>query len=192
MVDSKRLSLDYDGRCFERIGDGEYRLQLHDSANSTQVELRLRLAKPVVRHGDDGLVQGTAGEDMFYYFSPRCAVEGTVTIDGVTERVTGGSAWYDHEFGHGGQFTRQGEDERSRVSWDWIGAQLDNGWDLSIYCMIDDATGESCGRFAILVDPSGRAQRFTTCTFEGRAPWTSSKTFVEYPTAWQIAFRRLA
>ena len=73
------------------------------------------------------------------------------------------------------------------MSWDWIGAQLDNGWDLSIYCMVDDATGESCGRFAILVDPSGRAQRFTTCTFEGRAPWTSSKTFVEYPTAWQIS-----
>ena len=140
-----------------------------------------------MRHGADGLVQGTAGEDMFYYFSPRCVVEGTVTIDGVTERVTGGSAWYDHEFGHGGQFTRQGDDERSRVSWDWIGAQLDNGWDLSIYCMVDDATGESCGRFAILVDPSGRAQRFTTCTFEGRAPWTSSKTFVEYPTAWQIS-----
>jgi hypothetical protein len=185
-VDPRRLALDFDGRRFERIGESEYHLDLHDATNATRIALTLRLAKPVVRHGADGLVQGKSGEDMFYYFSPRCAVEGTVTVDGVTERVTGGNAWYDHEFGRGGQYTRQDEAQRWGVSWDWIGVQFDNGWDLSIYCMVDDATGESCGRFAILVDPAGRAQRYSTCTFEGRAPWTSSKTFVEYPTAWQI------
>ncbi len=186
-VAQHRLSLDYDGRCFERLGTDRYRLELFDASRATMIVLTLRLDKPVTRHGADGLVHGKSGEDMFYYFSPRCAVEGTITLDGLTERVVGGNAWYDHEFGRGGQFTADGATELETVSWDWISAQFDNGWDLSIYCMVDDTTGESCGRFAVLVDPAGQARTYTTCAFEGRAPWTSSKTFVEYPTAWQIS-----
>jgi hypothetical protein len=186
-VSQHRLALDYDGRTFERGDDGEYRLAQHDAANTTGCALTLELQKPVVRHGADGLVRGKSGESMFYYFSPRCAVSGTVTIDGVVEHVVGGAAWYDHEFGHGGQYTYSNPEQDAGVSWDWIGVQLDNNWDLSICCMVDNTSGDSCGRFAVLVGPDGTPHRYSTCMFEGHTSWNSSKTFAAYPTAWQIS-----
>jgi len=55
--------------------------------------------KPATRHGDNGLVRGVHGEDMFYYFVSPGAVSGTVTLDGRGCAVASGSGWYDHEFG---------------------------------------------------------------------------------------------
>lgn len=185
-VSHERLALDYGGRRFERLDTGEYHLRLHDAAGQSGCELTIRLNKPVVRHGADGLVQGKSGEDMFYYFSPRCEARGEITLDGGPERIVRGTAWYDHEFGRSGQFIGSRGDEPRGVAWDWIGAQLDNGWDLSVYCMEDAMRGESLGRFAILVDPHGQPYRFDAFTFEGHTPWTSSKTFSSYPTVWHI------
>jgi geranylgeranyl pyrophosphate synthase len=186
-VDSDRLCLDYAGCRFERLASGAYHLELHDAAGKIDCDLTVRLNKPVVRHGANGLVQGKSGEDMFYYFSPRCAVQGSIILDGAPERIACGTAWYDHEFGLAGRFIGAHNGQPLAVAWDWIGAQLDNGWDLTIYCMVDAESGESLGRFAILVDPSGQPHRYDTFTFEGHAPWTSSKTFVTYPTAWRIS-----
>jgi len=188
-VSQQRLCLDYGGRRFERLENGEYQLDLRDASGQIGCRLQIRLRKPVVRHGANGLVQGKSGEDMFYYFSPRCEVQGSITLDGSSEDIAGGTAWYDHEFGQSrSQAFISSEDDAPRrgVAWDWIGAQLDNGWDLTIYCMVDESDGESVGRYAVLVDPRGQAHRFDAFAFEGHTPWTSSKTFSSYPTAWYI------
>jgi geranylgeranyl pyrophosphate synthase/predicted secreted hydrolase len=187
-VDRDRLALQYGENRFERLPGGAYHLELHDAAGNLDCDLTVRLKKPVVRHGAGGLVQGKSGEDMFYYFSPRCEAHGAITLDGTTECIARGTAWYDHEFGQAGQYIGSLQDDRPpAVAWDWIGAQLDNGWDLTVYCMVDAASGDSLGRFAILVDPSGQPHRYGAFTFEGHAPWTSSKTFVTYPTTWRIS-----
>jgi geranylgeranyl pyrophosphate synthase/predicted secreted hydrolase len=193
LVATDHLLLDFDGRCLESLDGGAYRLELANSGGRTACRLEFHLAKPVQRHGHDGLVSGRSAETMFYYFVPRCALQGTVTIDGVAERIVRGSAWYDHEFGYSSQARPADTDGQPAataatpgVSWDWIGAQLDNGWDLTIYSMVDDATDESCGRYAVMVDPSGRPRRYDAFMFEGYSPWTSSRTFATYPTAWSI------
>lgn len=189
-VSQERLLLDYGGRIFERLDDGDYQLELHDTTGQIDCELRIRLNKPVVRHGANGLVHGKSGEEMFYYFSPRCEAHGSITVDGSRERIARGDAWYDHEFGHSRSrefIDSEGDAPRGAVAWDWIGAQLDNGWDLTIYCMVDEMSDESVGRFAILVDPHGQPHRYDAFTFEGHTPWTSSKTFSSYPTAWYIS-----
>jgi geranylgeranyl pyrophosphate synthase/predicted secreted hydrolase len=184
-VSQERLCLDYDGRHFERLASGEYELELHDNSGRIRCQLRIRPKKPIVRHGADGLVKGKSGEDMFYYFSPRCDVQGSITVDASSERIASGTAWYDHEFGQAGEFIDR--EEPRGVAWDWIGAQLDNGWDLTIYCMVDEKSDQSLGRFAILVDPLGRPYRYSDFTFEGHSAWTSSKTFTTYPTGWHIS-----
>ena len=46
------------------------------------LELTFRLQKPPIRHGDEGVVRGVHGEDIFYVFVPRCGVEGALTLDG--------------------------------------------------------------------------------------------------------------
>ena len=124
------------------------------------------LEQPGGRHGADGLVQGKSGEDNVYSV-PRAARRGE------RSRWTAGpSALFAAPPGTttssaGRQFIGSRGDEPRGVAWDWIGAQLDNGWDLSVYCMEDAMRGESLGRFAILVDPHGQPYRFDAFTFEG-------------------------
>ena len=150
------------------------------------MEVSLRLTKPVVRHGADGTVRGTSGDHMFYYFSPRCALAGVVTVDGVRETIVEGTAWYDHEFGS----RSLADDGAGPIAWDWMSVQFDNRWDLTIYCLTDDSTGTESGRYAVLIDPAGRAERYDDFVFETSRPWTSAKTFVDYPTAWRVDIPR--
>lgn len=98
-INLTRLELDFDGRLFQKTDDGTYKLFLHNPQIQCGVELEFIPEKPVIRHGDDGVVRGAAGEYMFYYFIPRCRVEGTVTMEARTVPVVKGQGWYDHEFG---------------------------------------------------------------------------------------------
>jgi hypothetical protein len=72
-VDLDRLALDYDGNLFLRRDDGPYELTLQSEAGGEGCRLRFTLEKPVVRHGDNGLVRGVDGEDMFYGSSSAMA-----------------------------------------------------------------------------------------------------------------------
>lgn len=137
LVETTRLSLDYGGRRLEKQPDGDYVLQLCDARGETGCDLRFRLTKPVVRHGAEGVVQGKAGEQMFYYFSPRASLQGTLTLDGKSERIVEGSAWYDHEFGTSDDKQTRAGAVLGTVSWDWLSVQFEQGWELTIYCMVD-------------------------------------------------------
>src|SRR5262249_50589379 len=68
-VDRSRLDLEYDGNRFHKRNDGSYELDVVNDARDEGARLRFTLEKEVVRHGDDGVVRGVEGEDMFYYFS---------------------------------------------------------------------------------------------------------------------------
>lgn len=98
-VGKNRLELDFGGARFEKTDEGAYRLSLLEPRTGTGCDLLLRPEKPPARHGDDGVVRGPSGEDMFYYFIPRCRVTGSVVTDGIAQPVTTGQGWYDHEFG---------------------------------------------------------------------------------------------
>src|SRR5688500_2700924 len=99
VVATDRLRLDYGGAHFERRADGGYHLRLVNERDGAGVDIVFHPEKPAIRHGDDGVVRGADGEQMFYYFVPRCRVEGTITVDGEAMAVESGQGWYDHEFG---------------------------------------------------------------------------------------------
>ena len=185
-VATDRLALDFEGNRLTRRDDGSYRLELVSPEHHLACDLSFTLQKPVVRHGDGGVVRGTTNEDMFYYFSPRCHVAGTVTADGTAQAVAG-SGWYDHEFGGlegaGGEVNLQGE-----VAWNWISAQLDNGYEITAYDLFDmERGGESCGHWAIVVDPIGRTRRYEAFVLAPLENWVSTRTFNSYPTRWRLA-----
>jgi geranylgeranyl pyrophosphate synthase/predicted secreted hydrolase len=185
LVADDRLALDYDGRRFERTAEGTYQLTLGHASGEASCRLTFRLTRPPVRHGDEGVVRGKGAEDMFYYFSPRCLVEGTVTIDGEELTVRRGRGWYDHEFGCPPE--GRSVESSAGVGWDWISTMLDDGHDLSIYCLYGDE--QPIGRFAVLVDPRGGVRRYADDEFRfaaGDGTWTSSKTFQQYPTTWRV------
>jgi geranylgeranyl pyrophosphate synthase/predicted secreted hydrolase len=183
-----KLHLNYDNNIFKKEKDGSYTLQLKHEEHQIATTLNFKPKKKAIRHGDNGVVRGIASEDMFYYFIPRCEVKGTLKIGKEKSEVTG-EGWYDHEFGcpPPAKKTDKAETNKDDVSWNWIAMQLNNGWELTAYDLINNKTKSKEGSLAILIDPKGN--RYQTPKFSFTIlgePWASTRTFTEYPTAWKI------
>lgn len=183
VVSLDTLSLDYGGNRFRKLSSGDYAIDLMSAASGIAMQLRFAPQTPPVRHGDDGVVRGLSGADMFYYFMPTCRVDGTVTIDGARCDVSG-SGWYDHEFGDQHD---DGSPADPKVGWNWLAAQLESGHRVSAYDLIDRADAStSHGRWVIVVDPDGTRHSYDQFTFETLDSWTSTRTFNEYPTRYVL------
>ncbi len=203
-VASGQLKLDYGGAHFEKLTDGSYRLRLVNPHEHAGCELTFAPGKAPIRHGDDGVVRGVGGEQMFYYFVPRCRVTGSVTLAGETFAVTAGQGWYDHEFG--GYVTpaappaadaakaaaaaaalAAGEGAGIRdLGWNWTAIQLDDGTDVTAYEIIDVRAGKTVGKWLIVIDADGTRHAVDDVTFEAGATWTSKRSFHAYPVQWRL------
>jgi len=187
-VAKDRLALDFDGNTFEKLPDGRYRLALAARDGRASAHLTFTPEKPVVRHGDDGVVCGDTDEAMFYYFIPRCRVEGSLTLAAQAEKAVTGSGWYDHEFGRS---TPAADDEvgpsLSGHGWNWISAQLDDGSEFSAFVVVNrDEDDRVVERRAVAIDPQGVSRTVSEVSFDGLEPWTSCRTFNDYPVRWRV------
>ena len=192
-VSEERLQLDFAGARLDKLDDGRYRLELASERGGCA--LTFAPQKPPHRHGDDGVVRGLSGEAMFYYFIPRCTVEGTLTIDGAERRIARRQGWYDHEFGG---FIPEGEktgrareqpkkeDERVDIAWNWVSAQLDGGVDVSAYSLQRVADGKILHEWAVMSGPDGQQRSFTRMSLDAVEGWRSTRTFYDYPTKWRL------
>ncbi len=200
-VASGKLELDFAGSRFEKLEDGTYRLRLQNDRHQCGCDLVFTLKKPPIRHGEDGVVKGHGGEDMFYYFVPRCDVRGEVTLRGTTSTVKCGSGWYDHEFGGyvapkkdvNAPKSEEKVDEKKilesqhiDVAWNWVGLQLDDGTDLSAYSLVRLDTGESRWQRAVLIDAKGNRTSHGEIKLTPGPSWRSTRTFHDYPTTWKL------
>jgi geranylgeranyl pyrophosphate synthase/predicted secreted hydrolase len=180
------LDLDFDDNCLVKLADGSYQLTLTHAELPIGCELNFTPDTGIIRHGNDGVVRGNAGEDMFYYFIPKCKVEGALHIHGESHSVAQATGWYDHEFGKPQAKEVTGHIKHD-IAWNWISAQLDNGYQVSAYDLFDNRNqGSSAGRWVIVIDPNGQAHNYSDFTFEALENWTSTRTFNTYPTQWQL------
>lgn len=189
-ISHTKLLLDYDGNTFKKLPNGQYALHLFHEELQLAVDIKFNPKKPPIRHGDNGVVRGVSAEDMFYYFIPKNDVTGSLKIKDKKIKIASATGWYDHEFGCHPPEKEKGKagDLKKDVSWNWIAMQLNNGWELTAYDLIDLKTNEDCGSFVILIDPKGKRHYTTKFTFKAVGDlWTSTRTFNEYPTAWEIA-----
>lgn len=181
------LYLDYETCRLEKVEGGRYRLFVSADdgpRGALKGELTFSPRKRAVRHGENGLVRGVHGEDMFYYFVPRCEVEGTLELDHARLPVSG-SGWYDHEFGRpppGRERPRRAGNDYDTVAWNWLSVQLDDGTDVSVYELVRSDRKATIGRCAVLVDPSGKRTAFSEFALTTSDEWTSMRTFERYPT----------
>lgn len=197
-VSRRRLALDYAGSRFEKTDDGRYALSLYSEVHRAGVDLVFSPRKPPIRHGDDGVVRGVTGEDMFYYFIPRCEVRGSVTLDAVAEPVAEGEGWYDHEFGGHFREASLSDEERAAkaesdaqrkppsVAWNWAAVQLDDGTDVSAYALYDADDERRIAQWTIVSAPDGARSAATEMTLEPEGAWRSTRTFHTYPTGWRL------
>ena len=185
-----RLALDFESATLRKTEEGAYLLKCTVPGHATRVDLTLTPQRAPVRHGDNGVVKGHDGDDMFYYCIPRCAVSGTVTLDGRTTALASGQGWYDHEFGGVPQ-----EDTGTpgmQYAWNWAAIQLDNGTDVSVAELVDPRTQpfRSMETRSIVIDPSSQrtsAEDLVFVPLPGVPQWTSVRTFNTYPTAWRVS-----
>jgi geranylgeranyl pyrophosphate synthase/predicted secreted hydrolase len=183
-----RLALDYGGLTFSKTAAGEYALRVGSNEGPRSpvgAELTFKLEKPPIRHGDDGVVRGVHGEDMFYVFVPRCSVTGSVTLDGAPLKVKG-SGWYDHEFGAPPEKREEKKSDLGVIAWNWVSAQLDDGTDVSVYDLVHSETKQSQGRWAIVIAPDGTRHAYPDFTLTPKGQWRSVRTFEKYPTSFAL------
>jgi len=183
---SRRLELDFDGNRFEKRDDGSYRLVLWHKHHELGADLILTPRKGPVRHGDDGLVRGPDGADMFYYFISDLAVSGSVTFNGAQLPIKAGKGWYDHEFG-GQRGEHMDEVAIERVAWNWAAAQLEDGSELTAYNMVDLDTGDSLAKRLVLVGRDGSRTEIDDAELKPMNEWRSTRTFNSYPTRWSLS-----
>ncbi len=148
-------------------------------ASGLDLSLRLKPAKPLVIHGENGVsVKGEApGQASHYVSFPRLDVEGSINGAAVT-----GSAWMDHEW-----FSNQlAPNQRG---WDWFSIQLDDRTELMLFQLrrMDGSIDlNSSGTF---IARDGRQTHLKHGAFELRPLdwWTSPKTGAKYPVRWRVA-----
>lgn len=194
-VETDRLRLQYGNSRFEKLTDGSYRVRLVGHDEKAMCDLVFQPEKTPCRHGDDGVVRGTAGEQMFYYFIPRCRVTGSVTIDGYSDSVARGQGWYDHEFGGhvADDNHKEGDAPVLRdLGWNWTAIQLSDGTDISAYEILDIHAHETVGKWMVVSAPDGSQRTVRDLSFTPITQWTSTRTFHTYPTKWRLTAPSIA
>jgi predicted secreted hydrolase len=195
ITDHQRRSFSYDERVGTSLrlqGDGEYRLELggwrmggegdehylQADGEGYSIDLKLRSIKPPALHGGIGWISLDRMGDSYYYSRTRMEVEGTISDDGVTERVTGLS-WMDHQWGdfilaNGG-------------AWDWFSLQLNDGSDLMI-TVRREQPGSVAATYGTLLDERGAATELADADLlvEATGEWRSPRTGILYPSGWRV------
>jgi len=193
-VGKRELNLEYGGDALSKREDGSYELVLEDRSSGVAARLKFAPKKAPTRHGNDGVVHGVADELMFYYFIPRCAVSGSVTLDGVTELLARGNGWYDHEFGFVPKptTTRRPIAERAgrETSWRWLSLQLEDGSDVSLFLITRGAKGEVLDNWMIVSDREGNRREYCDAQLDTLATWRSTRSFIEYPVRLRLHSRK--
>jgi predicted secreted hydrolase len=152
---------------------------------SVTLDLTLDQIKPPALQGDAGLSakSAEAGNASHYYSLTRMAADGTVTIDGTANAVSGW-AWKDHEFSTSALGT-------GALGWDWFGLQFDNDHELMIGQIRLTDGGRDPYFGGALVYPDGSTVYLPSDSFDivATQTWTSPHTGATYPAGWTITVR---
>jgi predicted secreted hydrolase len=151
------------------------------------IDLELTGLERIVAQGNNGLdPKGPEPGNASYYFSaPRLSVSGEIQLADTAIAVEG-TAWMDREW------------STSALSpdiegWEWFALQLDDGRDLMFYRLrrFDGTTSEFSG--GSIASPGGSVRRLDAASIELSVAreWTSERTGVRYPVAWNVALPAL-
>ncbi|WP_236980571.1 polyprenyl synthetase family protein [Membranihabitans maritimus] len=188
-ISKDKLWLKFDDNTFLKKDDGKYELNLLDPEHGVSVFMEFEPTKAPVRHGDDGVVKGQSAETMFYYFIPRNNARGYLKIFDKEIHFSDASAWYDHEFGvrPEEEAGKSDSDFTEKLAWNWMSGQLSNGYEFTVYDLIDKENEKGSGACFVLIDPEGSVVKSNNFSLYPKGGvWTSTKTFNDYPLTWVL------
>ncbi|NUN51182.1 MAG: carotenoid 1,2-hydratase [Planctomycetaceae bacterium] len=173
------------------IGDwsAEQRHAQHELAaaiEGVRLNLSLTPVKPVVLHGEHGFWEKAHGRSSFHFSYPRMSAEGTLCVEGRRYNVHG-TAWMDREFGDC-CFNREVQ------GWDAFCLQFDDGREMMIYLLLDDAGGILDSSHLTLIQKDGSRLRLSSGQFSVNASgrWVSPATGLVYPQGWRVRASELS
>ena len=185
------------GRAGFAIGEtgawvGDWRFAQH--AGGYRAEVRSREFGYALNLVPDGppLLNGEAGYSTkardprhasYYYSRPQLTVDGSVTLAGKSQSVTG-RAWLDHEWS-----SELLPDEAQ--GWDWIGVNLDDGSALMAF-RLRDPHNQALWSAASVRQGNGNAEILPAeaVVFEPLRHWQSPRTGITYPVEWRVRLGR--
>ncbi len=160
--------------------EGCLNLTIQVKADEFAFDLELNSIKPVVLQGDRGLSQKShsVGNASYYYSLTRLQTTGTLSVRGVTNRVTGNS-WMDHEW-----FSSVLETEQ--LGWDWFSLQLDDQRELMLFQIRPRNRAKPPFKYGVLVDQRGSTRQLTAneIVLKPIKKWQSQSSTAEYPVHW--------
>ncbi len=169
----------------EQALDGTFSLSAEGDGYA--LKLQLSAQKELVLQGDQGYSQKGAeiGNASYYTSYTRLKSQGEVTIGAEVYPVSGLS-WMDHEY----STSALGVGE---VGWDWFSLQLDDGAELMLFTIRDQAGQVSAYSSGAYVAADSSQYRLTRADFEVQSgkTWTSPHTGAVYPAGWTVTVPEL-
>ncbi len=172
---SGRFDLSTNG--WHMSGDGDT-YQLSFRVGDYTVELEANSKNPAVLHHDTGLVDLDIAGKTYYYSRTGLETSGAVSISGVSNPVIGVS-WMDHQWG---DFTT------AEIGWDWLSLSLDDGSDLMVSVVWEQAGSEHITTYGTYVPPDSPPMHLPgdDISLDPTGTWTSAVTGGVYPMGWNL------
>ncbi|MGH9553991.1 MAG: lipocalin-like domain-containing protein, partial [Terriglobales bacterium] len=158
------------------------KIQLQAHTPEYSLNLTLSPKKVPTIHGKNGVSQKAScrGCASHYYSLTRLETEGTLALNGQSQKVSGLS-WMDHEFGSN-QLTDQ------QVGWDWFSLQLDNNCEVMLYLMRNADGSLDPNSSGTITMPDGTTKHLALADFSVKSlhTWHSIRTGGNYPLDWTV------
>lgn len=176
------LAVHLDDWSATETGERPWGVRLVAAELDAAIDLEVRSLKPVVLHGEKGLLRkGSASGNASYYYSfTRLATDGTIRVRGETFPVTG-LTWLDREWSSGSM-------EDKQVGWDWFALQLEDGRDVMLYRMRRSDGSLDPWSSGTLVAADGTTRHLTVADVRIDAVdwWQSPESGIRYPSRWRL------
>ena len=134
----------------------EYVLSAFASFGSLDLEYET-LKRPLIL-GDDGYLNQGDTNYTYYYSQTQNDVQGSLTLNGVTEAITG-TAWIDRQYGSFNPLNSE--------SYEWFSIQLSNGMDLNLWNIFTpENTIPENDQYRILASYVDESTQYTSSDFQ--------------------------
>ncbi|MFK7899659.1 MAG: lipocalin family protein [Cyclobacteriaceae bacterium] len=159
--------------------EGNYAVQANMKKEQYGIKLKTKPIKSVAMYRNTGYEEYGAKGKAGYYSYPRLETKGQLQINGEWVDVEG-TLWYDRQWNCGSV-------TETKVGWDWISIQLDNGEDLMAYRVFKKNKDEFIYSGA-LIGKDGSVQHFDgdKIKLTPLDTWKSPNSKKEYPVKWKV------
>lgn len=183
-VKLKPFRAEIDGwKVFENDNDFQKleNLKIMAKEQNIELELDLKIVKPFVFQGDEGLSQkgkGT-GNASYYYSATRISTKGTIKIN-KNEYIVSGNSWLDREWSTSALSENQ-------EGWDWFSIQLDDFSEIMFYNLRLKSGQKDPLSKGVIVFENGNYKKLDADDFiiEIKDRWESPRGGV-YPSKWKV------